>query len=273
MGARSCAVYGASSVTGTCSWKCSGTSGASRTASSRRRSRWPASSACPILATNGVLYAEPEGQQVLDVLTCARFHTHLDAAGQLLSLNGARCLKSARQMQRLFSQWPEAITNTLRLAERLEFSLDQSGLRVPALPHARGREHGGVPAPRDARRGQGTLRQAHPQGAPATPARTRPHQQVGVRGLFPDRLGLGQLRPGKPHPLVQGRGSAANSAVCYSLGITAVDAVGQQPALRAVPLRRPQRLARHRPGPALRRTARAGHPGSVPTLRSSAGPP
>ena len=75
-------------------------------------------------------------------MTCARFHTHLDAAGQLLSLNGARCLKSARQMQRLFAQWPEAVTNTVRLAERLEFSLDNLGYEFPALPHARGREHG-----------------------------------------------------------------------------------------------------------------------------------
>ena len=85
----------------------------------------------PLLATNGVLYAEPEGQQVLDVLTCARFHTHLDVAGQLLSLNGARCLKSARQMQRLFARWPEAVTNTVRLAERLEFSLDNLGYEFP----------------------------------------------------------------------------------------------------------------------------------------------
>ena len=78
-----------------------------------------------------VLYAEPEGQQVLDVMTCARFHTHLDAAGQLLSLNGARCLKNARQMRRLFAENPEAVTNTVRLAERLEFSLENLGYEFP----------------------------------------------------------------------------------------------------------------------------------------------
>ena len=85
----------------------------------------------PLLATNGVLYAEAEGQQVLDVMTCARFHTNLDVAGQLLSLNGARCLKTAAQMRRLFAAIPEAVTNTERLAERLEFSLENLGYEFP----------------------------------------------------------------------------------------------------------------------------------------------
>ena len=85
----------------------------------------------PLLASNGVLYAEPGGQQVLDVMPCARFHTHLDVAGLLLSLNGARCLKSARQMRRLFAELPEAVTNTVRLAERLEFTLEDLGYEFP----------------------------------------------------------------------------------------------------------------------------------------------
>ena len=78
-----------------------------------------------------MLYAEAEGAQVLDVMTCARFHTHLDVAGQLLSLNTARHLKSAAQMRRLFAQMPEAVTNTVRLAERLEFSLENLGYEFP----------------------------------------------------------------------------------------------------------------------------------------------
>ncbi len=179
----------------------------------------------PILATNGVLYAEPEGQQVLDVLTCARFHTPLDVAGQLLSLNGARCLKSARQMQRLFAQWPDAITNTLRLAERLEFSLDNLGYEFPRYRTPEGENMGEC------------LRRVTLAGARERYGKlTRKvllqlrHEldlinKLGFAGYFLIVWDLVNYAR-ESRILVQGRGSAANSAVCYSLGITAVDPVG-----------------------------------------------
>lgn len=180
----------------------------------------------PVVATNGVLYAEPEGQQVLDVMTCARFHTNLDVAGQLLSLNGARCLKSPRQMQRLFAQIPEAITNTMRLAERLKFSLDNLGYEFPRYrtPEGEGMDQ--------------CLRRVTLEGARgrygAKPSMKVRRQLVKELNLIA-RLGfagyflivwdiVNYAREIKV--MVQGRGSAANSAVCYSLGITAVDPVG-----------------------------------------------
>src|SRR5262245_38095501 len=66
----------------------------------------------PLLATNGVLYAKPWGRQVVDVFTCIRHHTHLDAAGKLLAQNSERHLKDAVTMAKLFRDYPQAITNT-----------------------------------------------------------------------------------------------------------------------------------------------------------------
>ena len=77
----------------------------------------------PLLATNGVQYAKPYGREVLDVFTCIREHTHLDAAGKLLTQNGERHLKSDAEMREIFRDLPEAIENTSRLAERLTVSL------------------------------------------------------------------------------------------------------------------------------------------------------
>ena len=87
-----------------------------------------------ILATNGVQYAKPYGREVLDVFTCIREHTHLDAAGKLLSQNAERHLKSDREMRELFRDLPEAIENTSRLAERLTFSLENIGYEFPSFP-------------------------------------------------------------------------------------------------------------------------------------------
>lgn len=86
----------------------------------------------PLLATNGVLYASELERSSLDVFTCIRNHTHLDAAGKLLAKNSERHLKTAAQMTELFRDCPEAIGNTVRLAERLEFTLEKLGYEFPA---------------------------------------------------------------------------------------------------------------------------------------------
>src|SRR5947208_11027774 len=87
-----------------------------------------------LIATNGVQYAKPYGREVLDVFTCIREHTHLDAAGKLLTRNAERHLKSDREMRELFRDLPEAIENASRLAERLTFSLDNIGYEFPEYP-------------------------------------------------------------------------------------------------------------------------------------------
>src|SRR5439155_16351174 len=87
-----------------------------------------------IIATNGVQYAKPYGREVLDVFTCIREHTHLDAAGRLLTQNAERHLKTDREMRKLFHDLPEAIDNTARLADRLTFSLENLGYEFPEFP-------------------------------------------------------------------------------------------------------------------------------------------
>ena len=84
-----------------------------------------------VIATNGVQYAKPYGRQVLDVFTCIREHKHLDLAGKLLSQNAERHLKSDAEMRAIFRDLPDAITNTERLADRLQFSLENIGYEFP----------------------------------------------------------------------------------------------------------------------------------------------
>ncbi|MFZ0916152.1 MAG: DNA polymerase III subunit alpha, partial [Candidatus Udaeobacter sp.] len=177
-----------------------------------------------LLTTNGVQYAKPYGREVLDVLTCIREHTHLDAAGRLLTENTERHLKSDREMRAMFADLPEAIENTLRLAERLTFSLENVGYEFPEYP---------VPAGHTM---DSFLRTIVWFGAqqryPAISAKVK--RQLEEELTLITKLGF----PGyflivwdivnfcrEHNIMVQGRGSAANSAVCYCLGITPVDPV------------------------------------------------
>ena len=178
----------------------------------------------PLLATNGVQYAKPYGREVLDVFTCIREHTHLDAAGKLLSQNAERHLKSDREMRELFGDLPEAIENTSRLAERLTFSLENIGYEFPEYP---------VPAGHSM---DSFLRTIVWFGAQQRYAAisARVKRQIEEELALIIKLGF----PGyflivwdiinfcrEHNIMVQGRGSAANSAVCYCLGITPVDPV------------------------------------------------
>ncbi len=178
----------------------------------------------PLLATGGVLYATPDQRPVLDVFTCARHHTRLDSAGRLLSQNDQRHLRPARQMVALFSEFPEALENTSRLASEISFSLDQLEYRFPEFP---------VPAGDSM---DSFLRKVTMAGARARyshPGRKVLAQlehelqiisRLGFAGYFLIVWDLVNFCSSQ-NILVQGRGSAANSAVCYSLGITACDPI------------------------------------------------
>ena len=179
---------------------------------------------CPLLATNGVLHATPNERPVLDVFTCARHHTHLDAAGCLLAVNEERHLKPAARMAKLFADHREALTNTVRLAERLEFSLQNLGYEFPRY---QGFDDAGMAA---------FLRKVTMAGARARYS----HLSQRVLAQLNRELDLiTKLRfcgyflivwdlvnfCTEQNILVQGRGSAANSVVCYALGITACDPI------------------------------------------------
>ena len=184
----------------------------------------------PLLATQGAQYAKPEERQILDVFTCIRNHHTLDTAGRLLARNSERYIKSPEKMLRLFADLPEATANTVELSSRLEFTLNDLGYEFPRYPVSEGetmdtflRERT-IEGARDRylRPGQSELWQ-------------RAQRQIERELTLIEKLKL----PGyflivwdivrycrEQGILVQGRGSAANSAVCYSLGITAVDPVG-----------------------------------------------
>jgi len=85
-----------------------------------------------VVASNGVSYATPQQRQLLDVFTCIRNHTTLAAAGRLLERNSQRYLKTAEEMNRLFSDLPDAIANTLEISSRLEFTLSNLGYEFPS---------------------------------------------------------------------------------------------------------------------------------------------
>ncbi len=178
----------------------------------------------PLLATNGVQHATPLGREVLDVFTCIREHTHLDAAGTRLTINAERHLKSAAEMKALFRDRPDAIENTLRLAERLQFSLENLGYDFPAYPVPEGHSM-------DSFLRTITLfgaQQRYAAISRAVQAKLNEElaliQKLGFSGYF--LIVWDIVNFCREHNImVQGRGSAANSAVCFCLGITPVDPV------------------------------------------------
>ena len=177
----------------------------------------------PLLATNEVLYHHPARRPLQDVLTCIREKTTIEAIGTRLQANAERHLKPAEEMARLFRDVPEAIAETMRFANRIHFSLDQLKYQYPDEP---------VPP--------GKTAQQHLEDL----------TWAGVKRCFGDDID-GKLRATlrkeldliaelkyahyfltvndivhyarSQNILCQGRGSAANSAVCYVLGVTSVD--------------------------------------------------
>jgi error-prone DNA polymerase len=178
----------------------------------------------PILASNGVQYAKPCGRQVADVFTCIREHTHLDRAGKLLTQNAERHLKSDSEMRENFRDLPEAIENTARLAERLTFSLENIGYEFPSFPVPNGHNM-------DSFLRTIVLFGAQQRYSAISTAVKRQLEEelaliikLGFPGYF--LIVWDIVNFCREHNImVQGRGSAANSAVCYCLGITPVDPV------------------------------------------------
>jgi error-prone DNA polymerase len=181
----------------------------------------------PLLAANQPLYARPGGRAVADVFTCIREKTDLDHAGRRLLANAERGLRDTAAMAEAFRDLPDAVAAGSELALRLGFTLKDLGYRFPDFP---------LPP--------GESAQAHLRDLVAHGVRER----YGARGAVVERARhqvaheleiIGRLELAgyflivwdivqfcrANDVLVQGRGSAANSAVCYALGITAVDPV------------------------------------------------
>ncbi len=185
----------------------------------------------PVLATNGVDYAMPQERELADAFTALRHHRTLGTAGRLLARNSERYLKSPAAMGALFADIPEAIANTRELSSRLEFTLNDLGYEFPRYPVPEGESM------------MSLLRERTWEGMRSRYGRVDAELKKRARRQIERELNLIEhlKLPGyflivwdlvrycrEQNILVQGRGSAANSAVCYSLGITAVDPIGME---------------------------------------------
>ena len=179
----------------------------------------------PVVATNGVRFAAPDDRPLFDVLTCIHHKTTLDEAGRRLARNAERYLKSPEVMAQLFADRRDALAGTAALAERLDYTMANLGYRFPAYPVAEGETE------------MSFLRHLTDVGARDRyrPYHDKARAQIARELDLIEKLNLAGyflivwdiVNYCRQHDiLVQGRGSAANSAVCYSLGITAVDPIG-----------------------------------------------
>jgi error-prone DNA polymerase len=186
----------------------------------------------PLVATNGVNYATSYEREVMDVLMSIRNHCTLDTAGCLLSLNAERHLRSPREMQELFHDLPEAIANTTELSARLTYKMSDLGYRFPSYPVPDG---SGMQVFLEKRVEEGVRERylpKHDSELFEKAQRQARHElaliwQLELAGYFLIVWDIVQFC-GREGILVQGRGSAANSVVCYALGITAIDPVGME---------------------------------------------
>ncbi len=188
----------------------------------------------PVIATNGVRYATAYDREVLDLFTAVRSHTELDRAGRLLAVNGQRFLRPAKEMVHLFRDVRGATAESVELSGRLQFELADLGYEFPKYP---------VP---DVETMDSFLRKRVEEGVARRYGRAclsnqalmeRAKKQVEHELKLIAKLGFAGyflivwdiVRYCKENGiLIQGRGSAANSAVCYALEITAIDPVGME---------------------------------------------
>ena len=185
----------------------------------------------PVLATNGVCYATAHERELCDVFTAIRHHRTLATAGRLLARNSERYLKSPQEMQTLFADLPEAIANTVELSSRLTFTFKDLGYEFPKYSVPEGETMMSFMRERT-REG---FQQRYGRSTSELQNRARLQierelkliEKLDLAGYFLIVWDLVRFCH-EQNILVQGRGSAANSAVCYSLGITAVDAVSME---------------------------------------------
>jgi error-prone DNA polymerase len=178
-----------------------------------------------IVATGGVHYARPEHRDLADVLSCVRQKTTLESAGTRLRANGEYYMRSPDEMLHCFREQPRAVFNSVAIAERCQFRLGKLQNEFPAFPLPPGETafsylyklvHEGVQRRYQPVTSEVSAQIAHELGV---------IEKLGLAGYF--LIVWDMVRFAREHRiLVQGRGSAANSAVCYALGITSVDPVG-----------------------------------------------
>src|SRR5208282_1550087 len=177
----------------------------------------------PLIATNDALMHAPERRPLADVLACIREKTTLEAAGRITQANAERHLKSPDEMVRLFAEAPQAVAETIRFLDGLKFSLDELS---HCYPEELREGHATAQAALEAFTEAGA-RARYPEGVPERTREALAHELKLIAALdyapyfltVHDIVRFARTRG----ILCQGRGSAANSAVCFCLGITEVD--------------------------------------------------
>ncbi|HTN63952.1 MAG TPA: error-prone DNA polymerase [Devosia sp.] len=178
----------------------------------------------PMLASNDVLYHEPDRRMVQDVVTCIRRHLTLETAGWSLAANAERHIKPAAEMARLFHEYPDAIAETQRFVARIDFSLDQLKYNYPEETIGNGET---AQQTLERLTWEGAARR-FPNGMPDSLKKTIWFElsliaYKGYAAYFLTVHDIVMYARNERKIMCQGRGSAANSSVCYCLGITAVD--------------------------------------------------
>src|SRR5580698_801824 len=181
----------------------------------------------PLLATNGVRHAIPQERELFDALTAVRHKTNVMTAGRLLARNAERHLKSPLEMEKLFSDVPEAIAETAELSQRLDFTLANLGYEFPKYPVGPGETMNSFLRQRTDEGARRRFRPYHEKAQRQIERELALIEKLDLAGYFLIVWDLIEFCRTQSI-LVQGRGSAANSAVCYSLGITAVDPVAME---------------------------------------------
>ncbi len=186
-----------------------------------------AASAAPLIAMTEALTHHPSRRRLQDVMTCIREKTPLAEAGRKLQLNAERTLKSAREMARLFIDHPDAVPESARFAALCDFTLDELAYEYPSEP---------VPLGKTAQQHLEDLSRAglETKWPPAHPRRAEALGKLEVELGFIAEMQYAHYFltvhdvvawARSQDILCQGRGSAANSVVCYCLNVTAIDPV------------------------------------------------
>ncbi|WP_180540657.1 error-prone DNA polymerase [Nevskia soli] len=181
----------------------------------------------PLVATGGVCHARPEQRSILDLFTCLHHKTTLAQAGRLLSKNSQRHLRPPEEMAQLFADLPDAIANTNGVSARLNFTLSDLGYQFPEYPVPRGETQMSFLRKRTDEGARRRYRPYHDKARNQIERELALIEKLQLAGYFLIVWDVVNFCRDEGI-LVQGRGSAANSAVCYSLGITAVDPVGME---------------------------------------------
>ena len=180
----------------------------------------------PLIALGDVFYHAPERRQLQDVLTAIREHVPLAEAGRLLAANAERHMKSAAEMARLFQDYPQALTETLAVFERLAFSLEELGHEYEYPLESAGES--ATPYDELVRLTWEGAAWRYPDGVPEKVVEAIRYElkiikELNYEAYFLTVRDIVRFAREEAKILCQGRGSAANSAVCFCLGVTEVD--------------------------------------------------